>query len=200
MRVIGITGGLGTGKSAVTGLLRNLGAITFSADEAARAILNPNSPTLQEIARVFGANILNVDGSLNRPVLAAHVFANETGRQTLNSLTHPPILRLLRAQIEACRSDFAPGTIVAVEVPLLFETKMQDWFELIVVVSASQTLQINRVAARNGLSETEARDRIAAQMPLELKTAQADVVVRNEGDWAELLVSVRSLWQQWTDA
>lgn len=197
MRIIGITGGLGTGKSLVTRLLRERGAITFSADEAARAVLDPAGPTLRDIARVFGANMRNSDGSLNRAALASLVFGDEQARQTLNQLTHPPILRLLRAQIEACRVDFAPSAVVVVEVPLLFETKMQNWFEPIVVVSASQTLQVTRLRIRNRLSAEAARQRIAAQMPLELKVAQADVVLHNEGTAAELERDVEILWRQW---
>lgn len=197
MRIIGITGGLGTGKSLVTNLLRERGAITFSADEAARAVLDPAGPTLRNIARVFGANMRNSDGSLNRAALASLVFGDEQARQTLNQLTHPPILRLLRAQIEACRVDFAPSAVVVVEVPLLFETKMQNWFEPIVVVSASQTLQVTRLRIRNRLSAEAARQRIAAQMPLELKVAQADVVLHNEGTTAELERDVEILWRQW---
>ena len=200
MRTIGITGGLGTGKSLATELMREQGAITFSADEAARAALDPSGPTLRDIGRVFGADALNSDGSLNRAYLASQVFADEQARHTLNQLTHPPILRLLRAQIEACRVDFAPSAIVVVEVPLLFETKMQNWFEPIVVVSASQTVQLTRLRKRNGLSEEEARQRIAAQMPLELKVAQADVVLHNEGSPAELERDVKTLWRQWTQA
>ena len=198
MLVVGITGGLGTGKSLVTSLLRECGAVTFSADEAARAALDPALTTLRAIARVFGADALKADGSLDRAYLASVVFASEIARRQLEQITHPPILRLLRAQIEACRRDFPPSVIVAVEVPLLFEAKMQNWFERIVVVSASQTVQVTRLAVRNGLTAAEAQKRIAAQMPLELKEAQADVVIRNEGTPEQLRRTIENLWRQWT--
>ena len=195
MFTIGITGGLATGKSAVTRLLAERGAIAFSADQAARAVMTPRSQTLNEIARSFGSDVLLPSGELNRTLLAERVFTDASRRETLNAITHPPILRLLRAQIDACRMDFPPDTIVVVEVPLLFETKMQTWFERIIVVAASLEVQVARLAARNLLDEPEARRRIGAQMPLRQKTALADVVIENQGSLPDLTRAVDALWQ-----
>src|SRR4051794_34299415 len=116
MPVVGITGGLATGKSLVTALFRAEGAVVFSADEAARAVLEPNGPVLREIARAFGAEMLRPDGSLDRARLARRIFADAQARAQLNRITHPPILRLLRAQIEGAQDDLPPGTVIAVEV------------------------------------------------------------------------------------
>ena len=181
MPVIGITGGLATGKSAVTDLLRKRGAIVFSADEAARAVLTPHSPLLHEIAAAFGPEMLAADGSLNRARLGERIFAGETARRRLDQIMHPPILRLLHAQIRAAQDDFGPDTVIVVEVPLLFETNLFDWFDRIVVVDASETVQIARLKTRNGLNEVEARRRIAAQMPLAEKKSRADIIIHNDG-------------------
>ncbi len=201
MITVGITGGLGTGKSSVTRLLGEMGAITFSADEAARAILTPGGPTLRQIEAAFGPEVLHRDVSgggqrLNRQYLAARIFGDTTARATLDAITHPPILRLLRAQIEACAVDLPPATIVAVEVPLLFETGIQNWFERIVVVATSESVQVSRLVARSRLDPGEARHRIAAQMPIERKVELADTVISNNGDRDALRQAVVVLWRE----
>lgn len=198
MVTVGITGGLATGKSAVTALLRTHGAIVFSADEAARAVMTPDGPTLQRIAAAFGQSAKNKDGSLNRAYLAERIFTDSESRKMLDRITHPPILRLLQAQIEACITDLSLVPVIAVEVPLLFETKMQTWFERIIVVTASQEIQVFRLASRNHLSEREARQRIAAQMPLQDKVAMADYVIVNDGAIEALRQEVARLWQDLT--
>ena len=192
--LIGITGGLATGKSAATRLLTEQGAVAFSADQAARAIMSPRSPTLAQVVRSFGSEVLLPSGELDRIRLAERVFIDAQRRETLNAITHPPILRLLRAQIDACRTDMSPDTIVVVEVPLLFETKMQAWFERIIVVTASLQVQVARLAERNLLDEADARRRIAAQMPLSEKTAKADFVLENQGSLPDLTRAIDMLW------
>ncbi len=195
MLTVGITGGLATGKSLVTRLLAEQGAVVFSADQAARAVLSPHGQTLAEISRSFGTDVLLPGGGLNRPLLGQRVFADAAQRETLNRILHPPILRLLRAQINACCIDLHVDTIVIVEVPLLFETKMQTWFERIVVVTASLEIQVSRLKARDLLQEEDARRRIGAQMPSEYKAAQADYVIANEGSKPDLMQAVSTLWR-----
>ncbi len=197
MLTVGITGGLATGKSLVTRRLQTLGAVTFSADEAARAVLTPQSGLLEQIAARFGADMLLADGRLDRSRLAQRVFDDASARAQLNQIMHPPILRLLRAQIDACRVDLPPTTVVAVEVPLLFETRLEDWFERIVVVTASQSVQVARLCARSGLDEAQARRRVSTQWPLAEKAARADVVLHNDGTIPDLQRSVDGLWQRW---
>jgi dephospho-CoA kinase len=194
MLVVGITGGLATGKSLVTRRFHALGATTFSADEAARAVLTPS--LLSEIAAAFGGAILTPSGELDRAALGRRIFADPTARERLEQLTHPPILNLLSAQIDACRADL-PAAVVAVEVPLLFEKHLESWFERIVVVTASESVQKARLRARNGLDEAEADRRLAAQWPLALKAARAHHVLVNEGAVEDLYRAVDVLWSAW---
>lgn len=196
MPVIGITGGLATGKSLVTRLLGAKGATVFSADEAARAVLSPNGAVLQEIVRAFGPEMRRPDGSLDRGRLGQRIFADPEARERLNRIMHPPILRLLRAQIESARADLPPDAVIVVEVPLLYETGMQDWFDRVVVVTASEASQIARLQARNGLDEAEARRRLAAQWPMREKVRLADEVVINDGTREEAAEAVEALWQR----
>jgi len=196
MPVIGITGGLATGKSTVTRLLQAKGAVTFSADEAARAVLTPESALLRAIAAAFGPEALQPDGSLNRGWLGQRIFADPQAREQLNHMMHPPIQRLLREQIESAQRDLPSGSLIAVEIPLLFENNLESWFERIVVVSASESTQVARLMARNGLEEAEARRRLAAQWPLPLKVARADDVIVNEGSRQPLEAAVDALWKR----
>src|SRR5436190_4311319 len=133
MPVIGITGGIATGKSTVAKMFAELGATVFSADEAARAVTSPASPALQEIARTFGPEFIQADGSLDRSALGYHVFHDPAARQKLEAITHPRIRELLRQHIDGALSA-KPDAVVAVEVPLLYEGDMQDWFDAVVVV------------------------------------------------------------------
>jgi dephospho-CoA kinase len=192
--VVGITGGLATGKSLVTRMLQARGAITFSADEAARAVLTPGGAALNAIASEFGREMLHPNGELDRARLGQFIFSDTAARDRLNRILHPAILRLLCAQIEASRKDFSPATIIAVETPLLYETNLSDWFERIVVVTATETTQIARLKERSGLDEAEARRRIAAQWPLSEKAARADWVLVNDGSLENVQVSVDRLW------
>ena len=176
---IGITGGIATGKSRVTQLLRERGSFTFSADEAARAELGHNSTTLQQVVNRFGTEILQDDNSLNRKKLGEIIFQDGRARSDLERITHPGIARLLRAQITAVESDY-PDTSVFVEVPLLFEAKLENFFEIIVVVAASEEVQRHRLVNRDGIASEDASRRIKAQMPISSKVSLADYVVRND--------------------
>ena len=191
MLVIGITGGLASGKSAVCRLLKQHGATVFSADEAAHAVLSSRE-LLQRITYEFGPEILLPNGTLDRAALGRRIFADAVARQRLDSLTHPPILRLLHAQIETEKYE-SPQTLIAVEIPLLFETNLSDWFDRIVVVDTSETTQIERLRQRNGLDEAEARRRLAAQWPLARKRALADYVITNNGSKQELETAMTNL-------
>jgi dephospho-CoA kinase len=196
MPVIGITGGIATGKSLVTDLFRQRGATTFSADEAARAMLAPGGPVLASIVQAFGPEIQRPDGNLDRAALGQRIFADPEARARLDRILHPPILRLLRAQIAAAQEDLPPEAVIAVEVPLLYEAHLEDWFDHIVVVSASETTQLTRLRIRNGLEEAEARQRLAAQWPLADKVARADFVLTNDGSRDEIAAAVAALWKR----
>lgn len=194
MFAVGLTGGIASGKSLAARILENLGAIRFSADEAARAVTGVSSPLVLEIARIFGPQALLPSGALNRVYLAKLIFTDEQARQRLEHLLHPAILRLLWAQMEACRYDFAADTIVVVEVPLLFEVHMEEWFHRTVAVFAPESLLLERIRAREMLSKEEAKLRLAAQWPVEQKAAHADYVLKNEGDIKEFHHAVLRLW------
>ena len=127
--VVGVTGGIASGKSAVTRRLRDRGAVVFSADEASRAVMAPGRPVVTALAKEFGPGFVSPDGTLDRAALAARVFPSAEARERLNRIVHPAILRLLHAQIEAARADLPAGTLIIVEVPLLFETNIAGWFE-----------------------------------------------------------------------
>lgn len=181
MPSIGLTGGIATGKSAIAAELRKLGAVVFSADQAAREVTAPGGPALQGIVDRFGAGMLHGDGTLDRAALAERVFADPDERRALEALTHPHILARLREQMDrALAAD--PGAVVVVEAPLLFEAGMAAWFDRVVVVAAHPETQLVRLNASRGMSETEARARIAAQMPLADKIAASDITIWNDDD------------------
>ena len=191
--IVGITGGIATGKSTVTRLLADLGAVTFSADEASRAILYKDGPALFGIVKRFGSDVLLPDGTLNRKVLGQIVFADSEKRNALNQIMHPLIRRLLWDQIESAKIEFPHG-IIGVEVPLLFEGNLQNWFERIIVVASSEPVQIRRLTARDRLTPEEAIRRIKAQFPLAEKVKRATYVVVNDGTLADLTPQVEALW------
>jgi dephospho-CoA kinase len=191
--VIGITGGIATGKSAVTKLFARLGAVTFSADEASRAVLYQGGPAFLSVCGHFGSQILNADGSLNRGRLAEIVFRNPQERAVLNGIVHPRIRRLLKDQLESAAYDL-PGRIVAVEVPLLYEGGLENWFERILVVTASEATELSRLMQRDSISEEEALRRIKAQYPLAEKARRATYVVDNDGAFSNLAPQVEKLW------
>jgi dephospho-CoA kinase len=195
MPLIGITGGLATGKSTVTDLFRKHGALVLSADEAARAVSTPGSPVLDKIAEAFGPQFIRADGDLDRAALGAHVFSHPEARHTLDQITHPAILRLLQEQIARARES-QPEAVIAVEVPLLYEARMEDWFDEVIVVAIPEDLQMERLCHRSGLTPEEARVRIAAQMPLAEKTARADTILWNTGSIEETARQVDDVWNR----
>lgn len=194
MPLIGLTGGIATGKSAVTRLLAARGAVTFSADEAARAVLVRNGPALRRITEEFGPEMLTPSGELDRARLGRIVFADSEARHKLERLLHPLIRSLLRAQIEAARRDLPPDTLIVVEIPLLYEGGLESWFDQVVVVTAPEAVQRERLCRRNGLDPEEADRRITAQWPLSRKVALADYVLENDGSLQQLDAAVENLW------
>jgi dephospho-CoA kinase len=194
MPVIGLTGGIGTGKSEVATELRSLGAIVLSADDAARTVTAKGSPALAEIAARFGEGVLLPDGSLHREALAARVFGDPAERRALEAITHPRILALLREQINDVMRN-QPNAEVVVETPLLYEAGMGSWFDAVIVVAARERTQVERLERFRGLSEVEAQARIAAQMPILDKIANADYTIWNDDDRDTLGARVREAWQ-----
>ncbi len=192
---IGITGGIASGKSTVARLLAERGALVFSADEAARAVVAPGSDALAKVVELLGSSVVQADGALDRAETGRIVFADDRKRRGLERIVHPAVLKLLKAQVEAAEVDLRGSWLVAVEAPLLYEAGMKSWFDAVIVVTCSAREQVNRLMTRNGLSAPEAARRVVAQMPLDQKAAMADFVVANDGSEADLAVAVNNLWK-----
>lgn len=188
--VIGLTGGLGTGKSTVASILKELGLTVIDADQIGHQLLRPGTGVYRQVLSGFGPEILKPNGEIDRRVLGKMVFNDPEKRRLLNGITHPAIKAQLRAEVDSLK---AKGENVVLEVPLLFEAKMEEEVDEIWVVSASGPTQMQRIMERNGMTTTEAQSRIKAQMSLAEKIAQADVVIKNEGTIADLRKQVETL-------
>jgi dephospho-CoA kinase len=191
LRVFGLTGGIGSGKSTVAALLRERGVPVVDADELAREAVAPGSEGLSAVVSALGADLLGPDGSLDRKRLGARVFSDEGARKTLNGITHPIVRRL--SQERFAELDRSGVTLAGYDVPLLFEVGLDAVLRPVVLVAASESTQIARILARNSLSEAEARARIAAQLPLPEKRRRADHVLENDGSREELAAQVDAL-------
>lgn len=189
---IGLTGGIGSGKSAVAELLAGHGAVIIDADLLAREAVAPGSPGLAAVVDAFGPGVLAPDGGLDRPSLGRLVFADADARARLNGIVHPQVRRLA-AEREAALS---PSAVAVHVIPLLVETGQQEAFDLVVVVDVPPEVQLARVRARDGLGEPEARARLAAQAGRDARLAVADVVIANDGSPAHLEEQVERLWRE----
>ncbi|MGA2852644.1 MAG: dephospho-CoA kinase [Verrucomicrobiota bacterium] len=178
MKVCGLTGGVGMGKSTAARFLRERGALIVDTDEIARRLVQPGRPALAEIQNVFGQNVISPEGQLRRDKLAKIVFADPAARQKLEAILHPRIREQWLAQIEAWRGEDHPLAVVV--IPLLFETRAESRFDKIVCVACSAVAQRERLLAR-GWTPEQIEQRIAAQMPVEQKIARADFVIWTDG-------------------
>src|SRR2546428_2895734 len=179
MRVLGLTGGIGSGKSVVAEMFVQLGAELIDADRLARDVVEPGQPALEEIVNTFGPDILLPDGGLDRGKLAATIFADAVARQRVNAITHPPIRARMEKEV-AARSQ-RPGVLI-LDIPLLYENGRTNIVEKVIVVWVDPETQLQRLVGRDGLGLDEARLRIAAQMSLDDKRARADYVIDTCGD------------------
>ncbi|MCL6517647.1 dephospho-CoA kinase [Alicyclobacillus sp.] len=191
--IVGLTGGIATGKSTVTQMLRDLGAFVVDADVWARRVVEPGTPGLREIVEAFGPQVLRPDGTLDRARLGAIVFHDEAARQRLNAITHPKVRAGMKAETERYRAEH-PGEPVVWDVPLLFEGETRFLVDVTVLVWCDEKTQLHRLMARNGLDEAEAMARIRAQMPLEEKRRMADYVIDNGGDLEATRLQVERVW------
>lgn len=181
MRVIGLTGGIASGKSTVAEVLRRHGAVLLDADQIARDVVEPGMPALAEIARVFGPEVLDASGRLNRPELARRVFGNEEARQRLNAIVHPAVYTEYQHALARLKAQPEPPKVVVLVVPLLFETGMERMADTTWLVTVPPSVQKERLMRRDGLTEAEAEARIASQWPLERKAALSDRRIDNTG-------------------
>lgn len=193
---VGLTGGIGSGKSTVAELLRERGALVIDADAIARELVEPGQPALAEIAEEFGRGILTPGGSLDRAALAQVVFEDSGRREALNAIMHPRIGRRSRELIEAAPAD----AVVVYDMPLLVEQGLTSGWDRIVAVEADEDDRIERVRRSRGLAEEDIRARMAAQATDEQRREVADTVIRNDGDLGELAEEVADLWEEITAA
>ena len=191
MLLVGLTGGIGSGKSTVARMLEERGAVVFDADLLAREAVEPGTPGHTAVIERFGADVLAPGGELDREALASIVFADPSARRDLEQIVHPEVRRLFAEGSEAYRDT---DRIVVFSAPLLVESGMHTAFEILVVVSATVATQIERLMRQRGMSEAAIRARIDAQAPLEDKAAVADFLVDNGGTLAELESQVERLW------
>jgi len=193
--LIGLSGGIGSGKSTVAGLLEARGAVILDADRIAHEILSPGGAGVAAVAERFGPRVVGSDGGIDRPKLRSVVFADPAARRDLEAITHPLIYAEMATRLGG---SFAPNTVVVVDAPLLVETGGRDrvGMQALVVVAAEQSQQIERVVARGGMTAEEAAAVIAAQAPAERKLAAADYVLDNRGSPADLETGVETLWAE----
>ena len=189
---IGLTGGIGAGKSTVSAALAEHGAVVVDADRIAREVVAPGTPGLDEVVTAFGRQVLTADGALDRPALAAVVFADPAARARLDGIVHP-LVRRRATELERAAREADPDAVVVHDVPLLVETGQAASYDLVLVVETGEDVRVARLVAR-GLTEDDARGRIAAQATDDQRRAVADVVLRNEGTPEELRAEVDRFW------
>jgi dephospho-CoA kinase len=192
MLLVGLTGNIASGKSTVAQLLSERGATIIDADVLARRAVEHGTSAFDAIARRWGTSVLAPDGHLDRAALRRAVFGNPKELEALNDIVHPEVEQLRNQRIEEARNR--GDRIVVCDIPLLFEKKIAEVFDRIVLVDAPRPLRLERLVQDRGLRETEAMDMIAAQMPAELKRARADFVIDNAGTLTDLERRVSDVW------
>ena len=186
---VGLTGGIGSGKSAVAQLLREHGAVVVDADAIAREVVEPGTPGLAAVVAEFGPDVLTAGGALDRPRLGRLVFADDVRRRALEAIVHP----LVEARRHELLASVPPGAIVVVDSPLLVEMGTADEFDAVIVVDAPDDVRIDRLE-RRGLPPADAKARMAAQASREARLAVADHVIDNSGTREELAAQVDAVW------
>lgn len=192
MHVFGLTGGISSGKSTVTRMLRELGAEVLDADVLAREVVEPGTPGLAAIAERF-PGVVGADGRLDRARLGARVFGNDAERAALNAITHPLVREAFVEKVQALEARGVERVIY--DVPLLVEAGMHEWMEGVALVWVPRDLQKARLMARDGLDATAAEARLAAQLPLDDKRVHATWVIDNSGDLSSTREQVESVWR-----
>ncbi len=193
---VGLTGGIGSGKSEVSRRLAARGAVLIDADLAAREVVAPGTPGLAAIAATFGAGVLRPDGSLDRERLGSIVFSDQAMRAKLNAIVHPLVREWMGAAERAAIAAAAPGEdlVIVHDVPLLAESRRPVDFDLVVVVDVPPDVQLDRLVTRRGMAAAQARDRMAAQASREQRLAVADIVIDNSGSLDDLDRRVTEVW------
>ncbi|MFJ8919444.1 dephospho-CoA kinase [Streptomyces sp. LamerLS-316] len=194
MLKVGLTGGIGAGKSEVSRLLARFGAVLIDADRISREVVEPGTPGLTAVVEAFGPGILRPDGALDRSALGSIVFADPARLATLNAIVHP----LVGARSAELERAAGAGAVVVHDVPLLTENGLAPLYDLVVVVDAKPGTQLDRLVTLRGMTESDARARMAAQATREERLAVADLVIDNDGPLEDLEPQVREVWSQLT--
>ncbi|WP_168702233.1 dephospho-CoA kinase [Gordonia paraffinivorans] len=189
---LGLTGGIGAGKSTVAKTFVERGAYIIDADKIAREVVEPGTEGLEKLVEAFGSDILSADGSLDRPALAAKTFVDEESRKKLNAITHPLIGARTQELLEAAPED----AVVVQDIPLLVENHTAPFFHLVVIVHADEDVRLHRLTTMRGVDEADARARIAAQATEEQRRAVADVWLDNSGTPEELAAAAAEVWDR----
>ena len=192
MLLVGLTGNIGSGKSTVDQLLSERGATIIDADVLARRAVEVGTPAYAAIVERWGTSILAADGSIDRAALRRIVFSEPQELEQLNAMVHPEVERMRAALVEQARQR--GDRLVVCDVPLLFERRLTDGYDRIVLVDAPRPVRLERLVRERGLRETEAMEMIVAQMPAELKRARADFVIDNVGTLTQLDQRVTEVW------
>lgn len=197
MLKVGLTGGIGSGKSAVSSALSSYGAVVIDADAIAREVVEPGTPGLAEVVAEFGEGVLTPEGRLNRPKLGEIVFADETRLASLNAIVHPRVAeRSGQLMEEALAAD---AKVVVYDVPLLVENGLESLYDVVVVVDTPDEVRVERVSRDRGMPREQVRARIEAQADHGTRLAAADLVVDNSGTREELTERVADLWRELLD-
>lgn len=191
-KVIGLTGGMGSGKSTVSQLLAEFGAVIIDADKVGHEAYQPSTKTWRDLVAAFGRQIVAQDGSIDRKKLGAIVFGSQEQLERLNHVVHPRMFEMMKERIEQYRQQGVK--VVVLDAAILFEANWTPLVDEIWVVIASESLVITRAKARTGLPEEQIRSRLNSQMPVEEKVKKANVVIQNDGTFEDLQVQVRNLW------
>lgn len=180
MKVIGLTGGIATGKSTVCAILKKAGAVIIDADRIARQVVKKGLPAYREIVKNFGESILLPDGEINRSVLGNIIFTEPKRKQLLNRIVHPHVRSEMDRRLNKLKNP-TPDTIVVLDIPLLFEAGFDKDVDTVIVVYAPEQTQIKRLMKRDNISKTDAVARVQSQMPIEEKKDRATIVIDNSG-------------------
>lgn len=193
--IIGLTGSIASGKSTVSEMLKNEGYPIIDADLVARLVVEPGTETLEQIRQAFGSEVISVDGTMNRAKVGEIIFNDPVSRKTLNDIVHPAIRQeMLKQRYELLEQGFK--TII-MDIPLLFESRLQYLVDKILVVSVTEENQLKRLVERNGFTEKEARARINSQLPMSVKEDGADAVIYNNGSLEETSQQLMRILVSW---
>ncbi|RBP46730.1 dephospho-CoA kinase [Garciella nitratireducens] len=192
MKIIGLTGGIASGKSTASSILKSFGATIIDADILAKKAVEPGKPALKKIVKIFGESILNKDGTLNRKLLAKMIFNDEKKRELLNNIVHPDVYKMTQQLFQEERKK--GRTRIIYDCPLLIEEHLTNIVDEVWLIYVDEKIQLKRLMQRNHLTREQAMNRIKSQLPLKEKIKYADILIDNNGSLLNLEDRLRKLW------